>query len=66
MNKTKLNENNIKKIHSEIVKIMKTIDEKEKTLIDINNKNNNLIEKYKFFMEELITEYHGVCKKIYS
>ncbi len=66
MKNTKLNVNNIKQIHSEIKKIMKSIDEKEKNLIDINNKNINLIEKYKFFMEELITEYHDVCKKIYN
>ena len=66
MNNRKLNVNNIKQINSEIKKIMKSIEEKEKNLIDINNKNINLIEKYKFFMEELITEYHGVCKKVYN
>jgi len=66
MNNRKLNVNNIKQINSEIKKIMKSIEEKEKNLIDINNKNINLIEKYKFFMEELITEYHSVCKKIYN
>jgi hypothetical protein len=66
MNKNKLNINNIKKIRNEIIKIIKTIDEKERGLIDINNHNNDLIETYKFFMEQLINEYHKVCKKIYN
>ena len=66
MNKNKVNISNIKKIRKEMITIMKSIEEKESNLIDKNNQNINLIETYKFFIEELITEYHGVCKKIYN
>jgi len=66
MNKNKMNIDNIKKIRKEITTIMKSIEEKESNLIDKNNQNINLIETYKFFIQDLITEYHGVCKKIYS
>ena len=58
--------NNINKIRNQIVSVMKSIEKKEQNLIDINNKNNNLIETYKLFIQELITEYHNVCKKIYN
>ena len=66
LNKNEINISNIKKIRNEILLIMKSLEEKEQKLIDINNENINSIETYKFFIQEIITEYHGVCKKIYN
>jgi hypothetical protein len=60
------NYNDIYKIKNEIEKLMNSIEIKEKELTTINNNNNKNIKIYKSFLEDMIMEYHNVCKKIYT
>jgi hypothetical protein len=54
------------KIKNEIKILLNEIDEKEKKLIDKVNKNSNDILVYKTYLEDIIEEYHLICKKIYN
>lgn len=57
---------NIIKIKEEIKNLLKDIEVKEKTLIEDLEKSNNKILILKTCLEEVIEEYHMVCKKIYK
>jgi hypothetical protein len=54
------------KIKNEIKLLVKSIDIKENQLYEQNVKNINNIIIYKKFLEDMISEYHIACKKIYS
>ena len=54
-------------IISDIKSIMQNIDDVEIDINTFNNIQSKNIIKYKNFLENIITEYHIVCKKlIYS
>jgi hypothetical protein len=55
-----------KKIIKKIKLILISVDNKQKELILLNNTNINKLNKYLYYLEELILEYHNVCKKIYN
>ena len=54
------------KVKNEIKKILLEVEEKENNLLKEIEKNtyNNLI--FKSQLEDIIDEYHSVCKKIYN
>ena len=54
------------KIKNEIKILLNEIKEKEKKIIDKVNKNSNDILVYKAYLEDIIEEYHLICKKIYN
>jgi|LakMenEpi03Aug12_release.lakeMendotaPanAssembly.Ray.scaffolds.fasta_scaffold1424108_2 hypothetical protein len=56
----------ITKVKNEIKKILIEVQEKENNLLKEIEKNtyNNLI--FKSQLEDIIDEYHSVCKKIYN
>jgi hypothetical protein len=56
----------IKLIKNDIKDLLKSIDDLEIEIIQQNIHNNNKIELYKSLMENVIIEYHDVCKKIFS
>lgn len=58
--------NDIIKIKNEIKILLNDIDEKEKKIIERVNKNSNDILIYKTYLEDIIEEYHLICKKIYK
>ncbi len=60
------NLDNIIKIKDEIKFLLKDIEEKENLLVNDLEKSNNKIIMLKACLEEIIEEYHLVCKKIYK
>jgi hypothetical protein len=66
MENNKENLDNIIKIKDEIKFLLKDIEEKEKILVNDLEKSNNKIMMLKTCLEEIIEEYHLVCKKIYK
>ena len=54
------------KIRNEIKDILDPIEKKEKELDKLNQINMNETNRYKIYLEDIITEYHNVCKKLYS
>ena len=54
------------KIRNEIKDILDPIEKKEKELDKLNQINMNETNRYKKYLEDIITEYHNVCKKLYS
>lgn len=56
----------IKKKIMEYNNINNIIDEKCLDIYNENNENENKITKYKLYMENVILEYHKLCKLIYT
>ncbi len=56
----------IKKKIMEYNDINNIIDEKCLDIYNENNENENKITKYKLYMENVILEYHKLCKLIYT
>jgi hypothetical protein len=54
---------NIKSIINETNELNKLIDKKCIEINKINNESNIKIEKYKMMMENIILEYHKICKE---
>lgn len=54
------------KIKNEIKSLLSEIDEKEKIIIEKVKKNTRDIQVYKTYLEDIIEEYHLICKKIYK
>ncbi len=57
---------NLQIILDEIKILLINVENKEKELLELNNINSNNIIMYKSFLENIINEYHSVCKKIYN
>ena len=57
---------NILKIKSEINEILSDLDQREKKITDEINQNSDNITLYKLCLENIIEEYHFICKKIYK
>jgi len=57
---------NYNKILSELTELNNLIDLKCIKIQEENNLNIKQIEKYKVLMENIILDYHNVCKKIFS
>ena len=56
----------IVKIKNEIKLLLNEINNKEQKIIDKVENNSNKIIIYKSFLENIIEEYHLICKKIYE
>lgn len=54
------------KIKNEIKSLLNEIDEKEKIIIEKVKTNTRDIQVYKTYLEDIIEEYHLICKKIYK
>ena len=54
------------KIKNEIIVLLKEIEDKEKIIIEKVRDNTHDILVYKMYLENIIEEYHSVCKKIYK
>lgn len=54
------------KIKNEIKLLLSEIDEKEKIIIEKVKTNTHDIQVYKTYLEDIIEEYHLICKKIYK
>ena len=61
--KQKKSMDNIELIIDETKELNYLIDKKCIEIIEMNNNNNNKIEKYKIMMENIILEYHKICKE---
>ena len=57
---------NILEIKNDILKSNYSIDEKCLEIQDLNNINEKKIIKYKLLMENIILEYHKVCKDLHK
>lgn len=60
------NISNIIKIKNEIQNLMLDIEIKENNLLEKVKYNTDNILIYKSFLEEIIEEYHNICTKIYK
>jgi len=61
-----INMEDIIKIKNEIIVLLKEIEDKEKIIIEKVRDNTHDILVYKMYLENIIEEYHSVCKKIYK
>lgn len=55
-----------KNITNEIIDLSNFIDKKCVELYDTNQTHNENIEKYQLMMENIILEYHKICKKLFE
>ena len=62
----KYNIENYKQIITEMIELNNLIDTKCIQIQEENTLNYSQIEKYKVLMENIILDYHNVCKKIFS
>ena len=62
--KNKQNIKEIKKIKNEIIELNDLIDKKCLEIYENNENYNNKILKNKLMMENLIIEYHKICKEL--
>lgn len=53
------------KILKELIELNNLIDSKCILIQEQNFKNNFRIDQYKILMENIILDYHNVCKKIF-
>lgn len=53
---------NILDIQNEINELNDLIDKKCIEIYNLNDENENKIQKYKLYMENIILEYHQICK----
>lgn len=61
-----LNVDKLIKIKNEIKILLDTIDEQEEKLNKENWENLTKITLYKNYMENIISEFHDSCKRIYK
>lgn len=54
------------KIKNEVKVLLNEIEEKEKNIIEKVRDNTHEILVYKMYLENIIEEYHSICKKIYK
>lgn len=59
-------ENDINDILDKTIEITNLIDKKSLEITDVNNNNNNKILQYKLLLENVILEYHKICKELYK
>ena len=57
---------NIIKIKNEIKTLLIEIEKKENNLLELIKDNNFNIIIYKKFLENIIEEYHNICMQIYK
>jgi hypothetical protein len=62
--KLNIKKNNWIDIKNDIIDLNNLIDEKFSHIYEINENNREKIEKYNTMMENIIFEYHNVCKKM--
>lgn len=61
-----INMEDIIKIKNEVKVLLNEIEEKEKNIIEKVRDNTHEILVYKMYLENIIEEYHSICKKIYK
>jgi hypothetical protein len=61
-----INLNDVIKIKNEIKILLDEIDDKEEKIIKKVENNTRDILVYKTCLEEIVEEYHLICKKIYK
>ena len=61
-----INFEDIIKIKNELKILLNDMDEKEEKIIEKVKNNSYEILVYKTYLENLIEEYHLICKKIYK
>jgi hypothetical protein len=61
-----INIDSVVKIKNEIKLLLEEIDDKEKIIVEKVTKNTQDIQLFKMYLENIIEEYHLVCKKIYN
>lgn len=61
-----INFEDIIKIKNELKMLLNDMDEKEEKIIEKVKNNSHEILVYKTYLENLIEEYHLICKKIYK
>lgn len=57
---------NISDIKKDILELSNTIDKKCLEIYELNNDSDKKIQNYKLMMENLILEYHNVCKNLFT
>jgi hypothetical protein len=60
------NEKNIADINNDILELTNLMDMKIMEIYDINENNNNKILSYKLLLENIILEYHKICKELFK
>jgi len=58
--------NDVNDIKKEMIELNDMIDKKCLEIYNQNDENENKILKYKLYMENLILEYHKICKLMYA
>ena len=58
------NKQDIIEIKNEIIELNNLIDKKCLDIFETNEDCNNKILKYKLLMENIIIEYHKICKEL--
>lgn len=58
--------NDIKNINNDILNLTNLIDKKTLQIHEENETNNKRILQYKSFMENIILEYHKICKELFK
>jgi hypothetical protein len=61
-----INIETIIQIKNEIETLLKEINEKENYIIEKVRNNFDNISVYRMYLENIIEEYHTICKKIYK
>lgn len=57
--------NDVIDINKETIELNDMIDKKCLEIYNENNDNENKILKYKLYMENIILEYHKICKSMF-
>lgn len=58
--------NDVHNIKKEMIELNDMIDKKCLEIYNQNDENENKILKYKLYMENIILEYHKICKLMYT
>jgi hypothetical protein len=58
--------NDLNDIKKEMIELNDMIDKKCFEIYNQNDENENKILKYKLYMENIILEYHKICKLMYT
>jgi hypothetical protein len=59
-------EEDINNINNNIIELTKLIDKKSLEIYDVNENNNKKILNYKSLLENIILEYHKICKEMFK
>ena len=57
---------NVIEIKNDIIELNNLIDEKCLKIYEINEISENKIIRYKLLMENIILEYHKICKEMFN